>query len=121
MKTNIPTYAYFYPLSTRCAERNRRASELGVELPDETLLCQQAEPMYPGHQQPQKYCLGDPSINTWDDADTDSMRRQIELASNNGLDGFIFDIFIGNRGGEMYTKCQKYLMAHSWGVANLLI
>ena len=99
MKT--PVYSYFYPLSTACPERQTRALEHGYELPDETQLCQDAEPLYSGHKQPVTYCLGEAAVKNWDDADPQSMERQAQLARAYGVDGFIFDTYLGQKNGKV--------------------
>ena len=58
-----PVYAYFYPLTTKCEERERRADAHGTSLVDETQLCQDALPLYENHRQPVTYCLGDQALN----------------------------------------------------------
>lgn len=98
MKT--PAYAYFYPLSTACPERQQRAALNNYVLPDETQLCQDAEPLYPGHAQPVTHCLGDIATRNWDDADPEAMEKQIALATSNGVDGFIFDTYLGQKRGK---------------------
>ena len=98
--SEIPTFAYFYPLSTQCPERQARAAEHGYVLPDETQLCQESQPLYKGHNQPVTYCLGEAALKNWDDADPSAMERQIELASNYGIDGFVFDTYIGEKDGR---------------------
>src|ERR1044072_1805568 len=98
MKT--PVVSYFYPLTVECPERQARAAEYGFELPDETQLCQDARPLYEGHIQPVTYCLGDVALKNWDDTNKAAMERQIELASGHGVDGFIFDTYLGEKNGR---------------------
>ncbi len=104
-----PTLAYFYPLTTQCPERQRRASDHGVVLVDETQLCQDAEPLYEGHAQPVVHCLGDTAIRNWDDADPKAMEKQAELASNNGVNGFIFDTYLGRKNGRRVHEMRRVL------------
>jgi hypothetical protein len=105
----IPAYAYFYPLSTACPERQLRAEENGYVLADETQLCQDAEPLYEGHNQPVTYCLGNVALKNWDDADPEAMERQIDLATSNGLDGFIFDTYLGQKQGKKVYEMGSVL------------
>jgi hypothetical protein len=96
----LPTWAYFDPLTTQCPVRRQRAEELGIQPVDETQLCREAEPLYPGHKQPVTYCLGDAAIMNWDDADPVAKVRQAELASAYGLNGFVVDTYIGQKNGN---------------------
>jgi hypothetical protein len=92
--------AYFYPLTTRCAERARRGRLAGALTIDEHKLVAGAELLYPGHRQPKRYCLAEPSALSWDDSDASTMARQIELAQEFGLSFFVFNTYIGNRDGR---------------------
>ncbi len=86
--------SYFYPFTTSCIERNTRAKELGYGIPDELILCQNATPLFDGHNQPIKYCLSN-NMDYWDDSDPKTMRIQVDMAKKNGLDFFIFDTYMG--------------------------
>lgn len=90
-----PTLAYFYPLTTTCPERQKRAAEHGFVVPDETQMCQESTPLFEGHDQPVTYCLGDVAVKNWDDTDPYAMEKQIELATSHNVEGFIFDTFLG--------------------------
>jgi hypothetical protein len=86
--------AYFYPLTTTCQERRRRARSIGRSAVDETLLTQLAQPLFDTHQQPNTYCL-DQTTTIWDDSDEESMRKQVKLAREYGISFFIFNTYIG--------------------------
>lgn len=106
---STPVYSYFYPLSTSCPERQSRALQHNVTLADETELAQRAEPLFDGHQQPNTYCIGDPSKNTWDDADPSAMAQQVDLARDHGVDGFIFDTYLGQKQGRRVHEMADVL------------
>ncbi len=99
-----PVYPYFYPLTPSCPVRNQRAIESGYEVVDETFLAQEARPLYPGHKQPIIHCLGDVAIKNWDDMNISSVEKQNELALDYGVDGFIFDSFLGIKNGKRYHE-----------------
>lgn len=92
--------AYFYPITTQCPVRARRARILGVETIDEHELMRTAPPLYEGHKQPRRYCLGDAAATYWDDGNPDAMACQIELALEFGLSFFLFNTYIGHRNGR---------------------
>ena len=93
--------AYFYPLTTRCAERARRGRLAGACLRlTSTSWWPAPSLLYPGHRQPKRYCLAEPSALSWDDSDASTMARQIELAQEFGLSFFVFNTYIGNRDGR---------------------
>ncbi len=98
---HIPILAYHYPLTSTCPEKVKRAIAHGADsVADETLIVQKSATLFDGHDQPREYCIGDVALNTWDDADPEAMEEQIGLAKQYGLDGFIFDAYIGQRSGE---------------------
>ena len=101
--SKIPLYSYFYPLTTQCTEHNQRCSSYGVQPTDETILCQSAKPLFEGHRQPNKYTV-DLINSTWDDMDTPIMQQQIDLAQEHGVDGFIFDTYVGCRDGRVIRE-----------------
>lgn len=96
---DFPVGAYFYPQTMHCPVRAERAAHIGRQVLDETLLVQEAQPLFPGHMQPQAYCLGDPEWTRWDDTDDAAMRRQVELMQEGGLDFVVFDTYGGSRQG----------------------
>lgn len=96
----LPVFAYYYPLTTDCPEQRQRASKYGVTLVNESELATKALSLFDGHDQPRTYCLGDSSTPTWDDADPAVMEKQVALASENGVDGFLFDTYIGEKQGR---------------------
>lgn len=95
-----PIYPYFYPITRISEDRNRRAFRHGASVPDEIRIAQEALPRFEGHDQPYVHCLGDVALRDWDDADPNAMRAQTQLAANNGVDGFIFDSFMGAKRGK---------------------
>ncbi|MCB9813546.1 MAG: glycoside hydrolase family 99-like domain-containing protein [Pseudomonadales bacterium] len=109
-KEHIPLGAYFYPLTNSCPIRNKRAKELGFKSStNETLLAQEAESLFEGHDQPKTYSLGDLDKTVWDDSDRDSMAIQIELAQEHELDFFIFNSYMGNRYGVFMHEASAPL------------
>ena len=92
--------AYFYPLTTQCAERARRGKLAGALTIDEHELVAGAQPLYAGHRQPRRYCLGTPPVTSWDDAELSTMACQVELAQEFGLSFFVFNTYIGRRAGS---------------------
>lgn len=109
MKEGSPLGAYFYPLSSKSPERVHRAQLYEYDLKDETVLPQEARPLYKGHKQPNTYCLGDSKLTTWDDSDPSIMKRQIELAKESGLDFFIFNTYIGSKNGQIIRDLTEPL------------
>lgn len=96
----IEVGAYFYPLTKKDPIRQKRAKKLGRKIADEPKLAQKAKPLFPGHEQPHTYSLGSPERTIWDDSELESMGPQIELAKQYGLGFFVFDTYIGTRGGK---------------------
>ncbi len=99
-KTEIPVGAYFYPFTTQDPEVVARAALAGYDPVDETKLIQHATPMFPGHEQPRTYCLGDPSVTHWDNEDSAAMDVQVGLMQDVGLDFVVFDTYGGIRNGR---------------------
>lgn len=95
-----PIYSYFYPVTRVSEDRNRRAIRHKADIPDELRTAREALPRFEGHDQPIIHCLGDTALRNWDDANPDSMRLQTELAVQYGIDGFIFDSFMGAKHGK---------------------
>lgn len=102
--SKIEVGAYFYPLTTGCPERARRANKLGYKPVDETVLASSATPLFDGHRQPRTYCLGSKDYTQWDDSDPDAMARQLELARDHGLDIFVFDTYTGTKNGRVVRE-----------------
>ncbi len=106
--------AYFYPLTVRCPERQYAAKRMShllglseeFEIIDETLLTQQAKPLFNGHVQPVTYCL-DESTTQWDDSDPLSMEAQICLAQDAGLDFYVFDSYEGTKNGRQTVESAE--------------
>lgn len=99
-----PVYPYFYPVTKVSEERNRRAFRHGAPVPDEIRIAREAQPRFLGHDQPYIHCLGDVALREWDDADPAAMRTQTELAVQYGIDGFIFDSFMGAKHGKPVSE-----------------
>lgn len=102
--SEFPVGAYFYPQTATCAVRAERIQSLGREEVDETLLVQEAAPLFAGHRQPHTYCLGDAARTRWDDADSIAMGLQVELMQDAGLEFVIFDTYGGSKNGCPPTR-----------------
>ncbi len=102
-------YPYFYPITKLSSERNLRASEHGHNIPDEIRLANEALPRFEGHDQPLIHCLGDTAIRSWDDCNVDDMRLQTALAAEHGIDGFIFDSFMGAKNSKPTQEMMEVL------------
>ncbi|MGB4965746.1 MAG: glycoside hydrolase family 99-like domain-containing protein [Microgenomates group bacterium] len=100
---------YFYPNSTRCPIRSRRASDARRPITDETQLVQTAPPRFDGHQQPHTYCLGNREETIWDDAEQTAMAKQVEIARQFGIDYFVFLTYIANSNGQTIQELQAPL------------
>ncbi|MCA9380531.1 glycoside hydrolase family 99-like domain-containing protein [Candidatus Dojkabacteria bacterium] len=92
--------AYFYPITTRCPDRRNRADLMGYSPVDESLLTQNATPLFRGHMQPNTYTIDGLNGTTWDDGDLSAMHTQIELAQEYGLSYFVMDTYIGRKEGK---------------------
>lgn len=106
---DVKVGAYFYPITTQCPERARRARSFGAATIDEHELARSAQPLYPGHKQPRRYCLGDSAITHWDDSDPNMMARQVELAREFNVSFFIFNTYIGHRNGRPVQELAEPL------------
>jgi hypothetical protein len=104
---DFPVGAYFYPFTNTCKEVASRAEAIGYQQVDETELVKQAQPLFPGHDQPHTYCLGDPAVTNWDNADPTTMGVQIELMQETGLDFAVFDTYGGMRHGRKVREYEK--------------
>lgn len=102
--TEFPVGTYFYPQTTSCPVRAERTASFGRQEVDETLLVQQAMPLFDGHRQPHTYCLGDTTVTRWDDADPKAMGQQVELMQEAGLDFVVFDTYGGSKKGLPPTR-----------------
>lgn len=100
---------YFYPNSTRCPIRSRRARDAGRPITDETQLVQTAQPRFDGHKQPHTYCIGNPNETIWDDAEQPAMAKQVEIAQQFGIDYFVFLTYIANSKGQTIQELQAPL------------
>ncbi len=109
MKHEPPLFgAYFYPISSKCPVRNSRAETLALpQVPNECTLALNATPLFPGHEQPQKYCIDRELTTTWDDADPETMRKHVQLAKEHGIDFFLFDTYLGLKDGKVYHELKE--------------
>jgi hypothetical protein len=116
----FPVGAYFYPFTMTCEESAARAAQAGFSVQDETELVKRALPMFPGHDQPRAYCLGDPTVTNWDNADPAAMGVQVELMKDAGLEFVIFDTYGGLREGrkvrEYEAPIQTFLQGDKGGL-----
>lgn len=103
MKNESPIYSYYYPLTTSCNTLQQRSLANGGTMPtDETILCQKAKPLFVSHRQPNIYSFnGSPESSVWDDMEPRVMQAQIDLAQQYGVDGFIFDTYVGVKNGKI--------------------
>ncbi len=101
--------AYFYPMTSKCAIRNRRTVENNSQIINEISLALNAVSVFEGQKIPHKYCLGDFEYTSWDDEDKNSLKIQVELARKYGLDFFIFDTYMGMRDGKFVQEINKPL------------
>ena len=103
MKNESPIYSYYYPLTTSCNTLQQRSLANGGAMPtDETILCQKAKPLFVSHRQPNIYSFnGSPESSVWDDMEPRVMQAQIDLAQQYGVDGFIFDTYVGVKNGKI--------------------
>ncbi len=103
------TYAYFYPSTIECKEKQDRAVQHGMTLVNEISLASNTEPQFSGHDQPRRYSL-DAGMNTeWDDANIDVMTAHVSLALEAGLAGFIFDTYVGGKKGRVAIESGQPL------------
>ena len=105
----IPFGAYFYPISIKSKERIRKAAKFGYKLINESEIVKKALPLYPGHAQPNVYCLGDSKTTYWDDTDIRAMDKQINLALEYNLNFFIFNTYIGTKSGKIIRELVEVL------------
>lgn len=107
MIKDIKVGAYFYPNEPNCPVRISRAN--GKPIGSEPVLGRQTKPLFPGHDQPRSYCLGDPAILDWDDADRDTAKKHIEIARQSNLDFFVVDAYMGVRQGQNIHESDGFL------------
>lgn len=99
--------AYFYPNEPSDPIRKLRAG--GRSIPSEFALAENAKPLFPGHDQPKRYCLGDKDITDWNDSDEKTTRMHLELAHEAGIDYFTIDTYLGIRGGMKIQESAGFL------------
>ncbi len=107
MLNEIRVGAYFYPNEPNCPVRVSRANGKHVE--SEPVLGRLTKPLFPGHDQPRSYCLGDPAILDWDDAKPEIAKRHIKIAQQANLDFFVVDAYIGVRQGQNIHESDGFL------------
>lgn len=105
----MKTGAYFYPLTTRCAVRNKRTEANTLEVINEISLSSQARSIFKNQNIPHAYCLGTVDTVSWDDEDEDALKAQVSLAQKFGIDFFIFDSYMGLRDGQFVQELEKPL------------
>lgn len=100
---SIPIFAYFYPLTTKCQERMKRATENKIELINEFDLLKNAKSYFDGHTPQIAYCLGSKEFTRWDDQNESDVRKQIDIAERYKIN-FIFDLFVGSQNGKQIKE-----------------
>lgn len=103
----VRTGAYFYPNEPLCPSRMERAG--GHSVASEPVLARRARSLFPGHDQPRDYCLGNRSLTDWDDSKPNVAQRHVELAQEAGLDFFIVDSYMGIRDGKKVQESGGFL------------
>jgi len=110
--SQTPVLTYFFPHDHKDPSVLQRANTLGrTRLTNETRLVQIAKPLFKGHIQPNTYCIDtDGKITDWSDADPSAIARQIELAQEYGINGFVVDAYVERgRDGTIKSELQKPL------------
>lgn len=107
MSKEIRVGSYFYPNEPSCPIRTERAGGKRVE--SEPLLARRSIPLFPGHDQPRTYCLGDASWVDWDDSENSVAKRHVELAQEAGFNFFIVDSYLGIRNGRQIHESNGFL------------
>ncbi len=116
--STVEVGAYFYPLTTDCADRAWRAQMVGEALgmpqvqtggaPNEFKIIADAPALFDGHDQPRTYCL-DAETTEWDDGDTDTLLKQVEMARAAGLSYFVIDAYTGMQYGRAFHELSAPL------------
>lgn len=107
MSEKIRVGTYFYPNEPSCPVRTERAG--GKQVESEPYLARWARPLFPGHDQPRSYCLGNAEWTDWDDSEAKTAKRHVELAQEAGFDFFIVDSYLGIRNGMRVQESSGFL------------
>lgn len=107
MSEKVRVGAYFYPNEPSCPVRTERAG--GIQVESEPVLVRQTKPLFPGHDQPRSYCLGNSNITDWDDSKTTITNEHVTLAQEAGLNFFIIDSYLGIRSGKQIHESDGFL------------
>lgn len=107
MSQTFEVGAYFYPLTTYSPDSYHRVWRVGdalgydefLERPNEHEVIKNASALFPGHEQPQTYCL-DAETTDWDDYHLGDLMQQIIMARQAGISFFVFDSYCGYKNGE---------------------
>lgn len=99
--------AYFYPNEPSCLIRTKRANGRKVE--SEPVSGRLARTLFPGHDQPRSYCLGDINWTDWDDSELSTTIRHVDLANEAQLNFFIVDSYIGMRENNAIQESGGFL------------
>lgn len=105
--SKTPVLTLFFPHNHQDPNMLKRAKKMGISsLTDETHLVTTAKPLFPGHDQPKTYCIDhEGKITRWSDAKKSAIARQIEMAQEFGINGFIIDAYV-ERKGESDIACE---------------
>lgn len=90
-----PIFAYFFPQDVEDSHRIERTRDLKGNLISDLELARNTGSLL---GKKTTYCLGD-SIVDWCDSDPKVIGKQIELAKNFGINGFIVDTYVGSQHG----------------------
>jgi len=93
--------AYYFP---SWHDDPRNAAWFGEGFTEWSLL-RDARPRFAGHRQPRVPALGE-----WNEADPEVGARQIELATGNGIDGFLIDYYWYDDGGYLEGALRDGLL-----------
>lgn len=107
MNETVRIGAYFYPNEPSCPIRTERNKGQRVE--SEPVLARNARSLFPGHDQPRAYCLGDKNWTDWDDSERLTAERQIDLGNEARLNFFIVDSYLGIRNGKAMQESGGFL------------
>jgi len=107
MNEKVKVGAYFYPNEPSCSVRIERAG--GIEVESEPVLARQTKPLFPGHDQPRSYCLGNLNLIDWDDSDKKTTEKHVSLAKEACLDFFVIDSYLGIRSGKQVHESDGFI------------
>lgn len=103
----IKVGAYFYPNEPSCPVRTKRAG--GIQVESEPVLVRQTKQLFPGHDQPRSYCLGDLNLTDWDDSNNKTTEKHVNLAQEACLDFFVVDSYLGIRSGKRVNESDGFI------------